>query len=255
MNPELPSIIKYAYLKGVTLVAYNGTNFNTVSDETLVAMVRYCFKGFTVSIDGGSQAVYSQYRQKGDFNTVISNLKKLIVLKKKYNSPYPEIRWQYIIMQHNEEDVVNAKRIAQELDIPIDFKLSWDESYKPIKRDLLRKETGLQVFTREEYRKHYSKVYLGYLQCRQMFLSPQINWDGRLLGCCGLYKEDYGVNVFEIGLRKALQSKSFIYAKELLINEGNSNHINTICPCDHCDKRSQMLLTQEIFDPFSRVNI
>ena len=48
LNPELDEIIKYAYEKGVSLTAGNGVNLNTVSEATLVNLVKYKLKNMKV---------------------------------------------------------------------------------------------------------------------------------------------------------------------------------------------------------------
>ncbi len=238
LNPDLVKIIKYAFEHNVILTAYNGVNFNSVTDEQLDALVRYRFGGLVLSIDGGSEEVYAKYRQNGSFSNVVDNIKKLIAIKERYNSSYPILRWQYIIMEDNEEDIPNAKRWAEKLGIRIEFKLTWNKSYQPKNVAFLQKETGLSSFTREDQSK--PQPYFGYLKCIQLYLSPQINWDGRLLGCCNLYKEDYEINVFDVGLREALSSFRYIAAKKYMLFRENSE--NATFPCLLCNTNKKMLL-------------
>lgn len=247
LNPDLIKIMEYSYNKGIRLTAFNGTNFNSVSDEQLISMVQYKFHGLTISIDGASQRVYELYRVNGDFNKVIENISRLNFYKKRYKSDYPYIRWQYIIMEHNELDIPKAKQLAQELGITIHFKLTWDSEYQPRHIELLRNETGLTYLTRNEYLQKKSKVYLGMIQCRQIFLSPQINWDGRLLGCCGPFRDDFKINVFEVGLENALKFPLFVNAKKSLLYD---EPMSCECPCFKCEKRKQMLNNKEHFTIF-----
>lgn len=86
LNPDLVLIMKYAYENGVRLTALNGVNFNRVSEEQLEGLVKYHFGSVMVSIDGASEATYSQYRVKGNFGAVIDNIKRLIDYKKSYHS-------------------------------------------------------------------------------------------------------------------------------------------------------------------------
>ena len=83
LNPELEEIIKYAYKKKVKLTAFNGVNFNNVSDKMLETLVKYRFTGLTFSIDGTSQETYEKYRRNGNFNNVIENIKKIKFTKRK----------------------------------------------------------------------------------------------------------------------------------------------------------------------------
>lgn len=38
-------------------------------------------------------------------------------------------------------------------------------------------------------------------------MNPQINWDGKLLGCCLNFWGDFGGNAFEQGLERILTSE------------------------------------------------
>lgn len=248
-NRDLIEIMRYAHQRGVRLTALNGVNFSRVSAAQLEALVKYRFGSLMVSIDGASQDTYSQYRVKGDFDRVIANIRQVNALKSSHNSPDPEIIWQFIIMEHNEEDVPLAKAKASELGIPIWFKLTWDKGYRPRNRAMLERETGLRALTRSEHLADHGRAYLGSTVCRQMFVSPQVNWDGKLLGCCEVFRSDYGVNVFEQGLTQALQSDDFRSAKKLLRGEIDAQEIPLRLPCMDCDKWLQMTAAGELVDP------
>lgn len=238
LNPDLVKIIKYAFEKNIRLTAINGVNFNTVSDEQLDALVKYSFGVIGISLDGATQETYERYRRRGNYEKVILNIKKLIETKKKYNSSFPKIVWQFILMEHNEHEVTLVRREAAKLGIPVWYKLNWNDNYQPTNRELLQSVTGLQYLTRAEHLIKTSKTYLGATVCKQMFLSPQINWDGRLLGCCELFEEDYNENVFEIGLKEALKSPLFVQSKEYLLGKISEN--TYIGPCSRCIKHKKM---------------
>ena len=240
LNPELSEIIKYAHSKKVELTANSGVNFNTVKDEMLELLVKCKFNSLCIAVDGASQEIYSQYRVNGNFDTVISNIKKLNKYKMKYNSEFPKLRWQYVIMSHNECEVAKAKILAKALDMEIFFKLTWDPGYVPTNVEMLRKETGLKHFTRDDYEKDFDTAYI--VPCHQLFTRPQINWDGRLLGCCCQRKDDFGVNVFEVGLKKALNSKQYTYAKKMLRGKVTQPKFRIASnPCSKCSIAKRIL--------------
>ena len=148
-----------------------------------------------ISIDGASQEVYSSYRRNGNFNNVISNIKKLNNYKKKYNSVYPILQWQYILMPHNECDVEKASIMARELNMSMFYKYECVKGeYEPENRKKLEDITDLKYFSKREYDSNNEKTY-GSDMCYQALFCPQINYDGRLLGCCMLWDEDFGINV------------------------------------------------------------
>jgi MoaA/NifB/PqqE/SkfB family radical SAM enzyme len=234
LNPEITSIIRYAHEKKVRLTAFNGTNFNDVTDEILESLVLNKFYAISFSIDGCSQETYSQYRSNGDYNKVVSNIRKLTALKSKYKTQFPLLYWQFIAFRHNEHEIRKARSFAAELGANFRLKLSWDdlytESFSTVENsEVVKNETGLGVSNREEYYQKYSKDYIADT-CLQLWFKPRINFDGKLLGCSVNYWEDYG-NVFEQGLKSCLESERYQYAKKMLrsiVPERND------IPCSDC---------------------
>lgn len=231
MNPEICKIMEYAYNKKVRLSAGNGVNLNTLSDETAESLGKFKFYWISVSIDGASDETYRIYRRGGDFTRVIENIKKINYYKKKYGSQLPELGWQFIVFGHNEHEIGKAKKMALELNMKFRAKLNSSISYSsPIKdKEYVMKETGIDKVYIEEYEtKHLTSSLAA---CHQLWRSPQINWDGKLLGCCMNTYGDFG-NVFKDGLLKCLKSDNYRYAKGMVL--GNLP-INDKIPCSKCD--------------------
>lgn len=230
LNPDLLKILKYAYEKRVKLTANTGANMNYISDEVCEALVKYKLRSLVCAIDGASQETYKIYRVGGDFDKVIENIKKIIFYKKKYKSKFPLLHWQFVIFGHNERDLPLAKKMAKELNMSFVAKLSWDENYSPIKdKDFVKKETGLGSVTRSEYYKEKKVPYMSSL-CSQLWIDPQINWDGRVFGCCLPIQGDYG-NAFEVPLKDILSGEKMSYARDMLI--GKKAPRKDI-PCSEC---------------------
>ena len=199
LNPDMERILEFAYKMKVDVTLLNGVNFNNVSERVIEALVKYNVKAITFSIDGASQETYSIYRRKGNFNTVINNLKLLNEYKKKYRSREPEMVWQFILMEHNEDDIYKAKIMASELGMNMFYKLDWGGNYNPREPEKVEAVTGLDYFKPDYFKKekHKASIQHDYLQfCHQMIFQPRINWDGRLLGCCTVYRDDWKINCF-----------------------------------------------------------
>ncbi|MDR0232057.1 MAG: hypothetical protein LBI82_08050 [Dysgonamonadaceae bacterium] len=222
LNKDLLKIIEYAYQHDVILYADGGVNFNHVSDEILESLVKYQFRGVVVAIDGASQEIYSKYRRKGNFDAVIDNIKKLNEYKKKYNSEFPLLGWKYVIMETNdfETEIQSAITTAASLNVSIVFRKSWD-GYITKNEEILK---------RDDYQTVINKDGSEQMPCIDFFERPQINWDGRLFGCCVNCWKDFNVNVFDIGLEKALNTEIVIQSKKMLMGQG-------VCkdsPCYQC---------------------
>lgn len=241
LNPELGRIIEYACKKNIKLTASNGSNLNTVSEVTLENMVKYKFNLLSISLDGASSETYGIYRRGGNFERVLSNIRTINSFKKKYGSEYPRLRWQFIIFGHNEHEITKARDMARELNMEFYPKLNLDSNYSPVKdKESVKRASGLRYITREDFRLKKKKEYA--LPCKQLWLSPQINWDGKLLGCCMNIYSDFG-NVFESGLSNCINGEKYVYAKRLLMGK---EKVRDDIPCIQCDiyLRSQTPVTK-----------
>lgn len=234
LNPELGKIIEYAHIKNIELTAYNGVNLNTLSDEMAETLVKYQFSSLSVSIDGASQESYSKYRINGNYDQVIENLKKILYYKQKYNSIKPFLIWKFVLFGHNEHEIIKAKEEAAKLGIQIIFETNWDKDFSPVKdKEFISKETNISYLEDANERTflNYKENSSNWFFCKFLWEQPQINWDGQILGCCGLFGDNFGENAFEDGLLNALNHPKMIYAKNFLTN--NAEPIDGI-PCTSC---------------------
>ncbi len=232
LNPELSDILRIGHERGVMLSAQNGVNLNTVRTSVLEDLVRYRFHSMTCSIDGATPETYARYRVRGNLEAVLENIRTINALKRRHGSPYPFLRWQFIVFGHNEHEIPVARRLAAELKMDFSPKLTWDDEFSPIRdRDFVLRETGLEAASRDEYRRQSGEDYARGL-CRALWSNPQINWDGRMLGCARNFWGDFGANAFTDGLREAANSERMRYARSMLTGHAPARHD---IPCTTCD--------------------
>lgn len=228
LNPEIGQMIEYAYDRGVRLLCANGTNFNYVKQDVLEALVKYKVRCLNLSIDGACQETYSIYRRNGSFNKVIENIEKLNSFKKQYNSDYPKLSWQFILFGHNEHEIHEVKEMCERLGMVFNPRMN-HSSFSPIKDpDLVKRETGLDYASREEYRIKHKTEYKH--PCYQCIFSPQINWNGEVLGCCVNKWKGVG-NIFNQNIAEIVHSNIYQYMLDVLFGEKEAD--STI-PCYHC---------------------
>ncbi len=229
LNPEIVDIIRYSHRKGVRLKAGNGVNLNLLTEQMAEALVRYGFHHLSVSLDGASQQTYHEYRRRGSFEKVIRNIGRINKYKRRLGSALPKLSWQFVIFGHNEHEILLARHMAEELGMTFRPKLNHSPHYSPV-RDVerVRRESGLAVASRDEFVARTHRPYS--FACTQMWDSPQINWDGKLLGCCVNKFGDFG-NVFEEGLVPALKGWKYTYAKGMLTG---TRPPDPEIPCFHC---------------------
>jgi hypothetical protein len=216
LNHDLLAIFRHAYERNVTLEIGNGANLNHVRDEVLEGLVRYRIAKMSCSIDGASQQAYARYRIRGNYEQVIGNLRRINHFKCAYGSELPRLTWQFIAFGHNEHEIAAARELAAELDMSFHVKLNWDPKFSPVvDKDTIRIATRTGAATRAEFRERNGSEYLGDI-CEQLWNSPQINWDGKVLGCCRNFWGEFGGNAFRDGLRASLHHEKLSYAREML---------------------------------------
>jgi len=220
LNPEFLKIIEYAYRKKVWLTALNGVNLNTASRQLLEGLVKYKVRALTLSIDGASPQSYEQYRIGGDFQRVISNLQIINHYKKKYRCRWPVLRWQFVVFDHNRHELKLARQMAKEMHAFFSQKKNWAETRQSDKDAENRMTDKKKV--------HSKQVLL--LYCTQFWYQPQINWDGKLLGCCVNHFRDFG-NVFSEGLENLIKSGNYQKTKNILLGLKTPSPNS---PCYHC---------------------
>ena len=261
LNSQLPRMLQYARERGVRMSLGNGANLNTVKPEVLESLVKYQLRRITCSIDGASSATYAVYRVRGDFDRVIGNIERINELKQTYNSPYPELTYQFIAFGHNPQEIPRAKALAARLNMTFALKLNWDDLYdqpfSPVRdSELVAAESGLGVSNRAEYRRKFGQTYLQKATCAQMWDSPQINFDGRVIGCCVNYWDDYG-NAFSEGLDKILNGERMRYTRLMLLGEARERADIPCTTCKHYRAMKQAadwIKPEDIGQTSSRVN-
>ena len=242
LNPDFIKIIEYAHSKNIKQTANNGVNLNYLTDEQAEALVKYQFNRIIVSLDGGSQETYGKYRIGGNYETVIENIKKIVRYKRQYRSFLPIISWKYIVFGHNEKDIPNAKKQAGELEVnEISFRAAWNDDFPLQDFDFVKKETGIEPinsFTNTiEQLKDYKACKISWFPCMFLWSSPQINWDGQLLGCCECYDRNFGRNALHQRLIDTLNSPKLIYAKNMIQGKAPAN---PEIPCYNCKTYQEM---------------
>ncbi|MSO49441.1 MAG: hypothetical protein EXQ49_05995 [Acidobacteria bacterium] len=198
LNPDLLPMLRYAHERGVELRVENGANLNYASPDVLEGLVKYGVRAILCSIDGATQETYAQYRVRGKLDTVLSNISAINEHKRNYRSVVPELTWQFVAFGHNEHEIPAARALAAELGMNFVVKLSWDPDFSPITDEVsLRSAAG--AASRREFKEERGVDYMESI-CHHLWDAPQINWDGKVLGCCRNFWGDFGPdNAFRDG--------------------------------------------------------
>lgn len=248
LNKDIYKIMEYAYDHNVTLYCGNGTNFNDVSEDVLEGLVKFRVEYLNISIDGASQETYSIYRRGGDLNKVLGNIQRLNYYKRIYCSEFPKLSWQFVIFGHNEHEIPLVRALCNDLNMVFNPKLNYS-NFSPVKdKEYVRVESGLGVADRDEYREKYKTDYKA--PCYHCFSSPQINWNGDILGC-SVNKWNSMGNIFDTPISQWQQSEIFKALVSALF-QGRSTDVDL--PCKRCPNYEKVKKNPLTIDGLNQYN-
>jgi hypothetical protein len=109
---------------------YSSTNGLAFGEEQVRRLARSGIDELTFSIDGASHDAYVKYRQRGDFEKALRNLRSLVDEKHRHGRDVPFVNWRYILFTHNDtdEEMDRARRLASEIGVD---RLSWEITDHP----------------------------------------------------------------------------------------------------------------------------
>ncbi len=134
LNKHTPDFIRLAkgYLAETSLSSNLSTQFD--AEALVLSGVDYMI----LSVDGATKETYEQYRQGGQFDLVVDNMRRLVAAKKKHNLLTPHLSWQFLMFEHNKHEIETVKRMADEIGVnevrfaqPYD--VIWDPELQPAK--------------------------------------------------------------------------------------------------------------------------
>jgi MoaA/NifB/PqqE/SkfB family radical SAM enzyme len=109
---------------------YTSTNGGALNEESARRLVRSGIDEVTFSVDGASPDVYATYRQRGQFDKVIGNLRAVMDEKHRLGLDVPFVNWRYILFRWNDNDaeMTRARRMAAEIGVD---RLCWEITDHP----------------------------------------------------------------------------------------------------------------------------
>ncbi len=181
LNPDFLDMVKYATTKKIYTAT--STNAHYLTDDYAKRTIESGLDRLIISIDGTTQATYEQYRIGGKLEKVIEGAKNIVKWKKELKSRTPFIIFQFLVVKHNEHQVVDVKKLAKEIGVDdVWFKTAQIYDYENDPNNLI---PTVDKYSR--YRKTESGTeFKGKLsnQCWRLWHDPVITWDGLVAPCC-----------------------------------------------------------------------
>lgn len=102
LHPKLPEMIRYAKEKGIMDVYFN-TNATLLDEHKVTQLIDSGLDRISISIEGTSKEVYEKCRVGARFEDVLSNVKRLWLIREKQGLSYPQIRIQTVLLPEFKE--------------------------------------------------------------------------------------------------------------------------------------------------------
>jgi hypothetical protein len=109
---------------------YTSTNGLAFTDDKVRQLARSGIDEVTFSIDGASQEAYVKYRQRGNFDKAIANLRAMLDERAKTGRDLPFVNWRYILFNWNDSDEEMNRARALAAEIGVD-RLCWEITDHP----------------------------------------------------------------------------------------------------------------------------
>jgi hypothetical protein len=215
LNPDLPELLRVAAEKGVATRIAEGVNLNEASSEALEALVKYQVLALRVAMDGVTQETYAKYRVGGELKKVLANVRRINEYMKKHGSDRPRLILQFIPFGHNEHELDKAVILARIMGMELDIRLNSFPDTFPL-QDQAGLTRLLGYSDKASYLEKTGKVYMREV-CLQLWRAPQVNWDGRLLGCSGNAGVSYAGYALGGAFAREINNERIKYARRMLM--------------------------------------
>ena len=212
LNKDFSKMVKYASDKGLfTLVSTNG-NIDYNAEE----IVKSGLDSMIVSLDGTTQESYNKYRINGKLDKVLEGVKKIVEAKKRLNKTNPLLRWQFLVMKHNEHEIEEIKQLSKDLGVD-NLELKSVQIYS---------KEDVHTFLPEnpKYRRYIIngdnfELKFGIKnRCRRIWTNAVVNWNGEVAICCFDKDGDFKVgNVMDSNLNQLWKNKNIMKVRNQIL--------------------------------------
>lgn len=181
LNPRFLDMVRVAADHGV--YTSTSTNAHYLKEEMAFRTVDSGLHRVIISIDGTSQESYEKYRIGGQLDKVLEGTRNLVKAKRERKSATPHIIFQFLVVRHNEHEIAEVYRLAEELGVD-EVKLKTAQIY-----DF---ENGSDLIPEQDRYSRYKQTKSGKWEiknpllnhCWLMWHSCVITWDGKVVPCC-----------------------------------------------------------------------
>jgi radical SAM protein with 4Fe4S-binding SPASM domain len=181
LHPQFLELVRYAASKKIYTAT--STNAHYLTDANAKKTVESGLDRLIISIDGTTQETYEAYRVGGKLEKVLEGTRNILKWKKELKSQTPHVIFQFLVVQPNEHEVEEIKKLAKELGVDaVGLKTAQIYDYQegspliPLNPKYTRynRNTDGSYSIKNALQNH----------CWKMWHSCVITWDGKVVPCC-----------------------------------------------------------------------
>lgn len=113
LNPRFLDMVREVKRRGIWIEGFD--HFGRWDEKVTDFMLDVKFNRIQPSIDGATKETYEFIRRRANFDVVCKNLRYLFQQKKERRCLLPTVDFHYIVMDHNEHEMVPFVRLVREL--------------------------------------------------------------------------------------------------------------------------------------------
>ncbi|MDP8269653.1 MAG: radical SAM/SPASM domain-containing protein [Candidatus Tenebribacter davisii] len=214
LNKDFSKMVKYASDRGLfTLVSTNG-NIDYNAEE----VVKSGLDSMIVSLDGTEQETYNKYRINGKLDKVLDGVHQIVEARKKLNRKNPLLRWQFLVMKHNEHEIEKIKQLSKELGVD-NLELKSVQIYS--KEDIDKYLPENPKYRRYKVTGDNFELKYGIKnRCRRIWTNAVVNCDGEVAICCFDKDGEFKVgNVMENSLSQLWKNKNIMKIRNQILKD------------------------------------
>ena len=236
LNPRLYDMISYA--KGFGMETYLSSHLNDFGPEDARKMLDSGLDFLILSFDGASQETYARYREGGDFDKALENLRVLLAARAARGAKKPFIAWKFLVFRHNEHEIETARDLSRSLGVdlflpaPAAIPLA---DWVPVKegaRFYPEKKPAGETQTMLNHRDSLRVKAAALPTCAWPWLGAVVNANGSVSPCCGVEdeKDDFG-SAFAGPLKPLFNNENFRAARAFLASGRKPESPNICASC------------------------
>jgi radical SAM protein with 4Fe4S-binding SPASM domain len=191
VNPNVYDMISIAKRYDINVISStNGHMFEHKNHAE--QLVRSGIDSIIFAIDGIHQDTYSKYRQDGKLDTALNGIRAVVAEKDRLKSKTPFVVFRFIVMDHNEHEIPELKRLAASLRVDaLALKTLNAASQDPYFEVASSKREDYTRFVPKDPKYRRFRFGDGGLKsirrrknpCRYLWNAPCVHWDGKVVPC------------------------------------------------------------------------